>query len=98
MVPVITGGRFSGELTPNIIRKTVEEFKKWLEKEKIQNISNDIVVIDNELEDLITLVDAYVFRLYGLNENEIKIIFDSLKTSARYREKVLEHYRRLLQK
>ena len=98
MVPVITGGRFSGELTPNIIRKTVEEFKKWLEKEKIQNISNDIVVIDNELEDLTTLVDAYVFRLYGLNENEIKIIFDSLKTSARYREKVLEHYRRLLQK
>ena len=98
MVPVITGGRFSGELTPNIIRMTVEEFKKWLEKEKIQNISNDIVVIDNELEDLTTLVDAYVFRLYGLNENEIKIIFDLLKTSARYREKVLEHYRRLLQK
>ena len=95
MVPVIKGGRSLGELTPNIIRRVVEDFKKWLESEKIQDVSPDIVVIDNEIENLIAQVDAHVFKLYGLSENEVKIVLNSLKKPVSYLEKVLEHYRKI---
>jgi len=95
IVPVIKGGRFLGELTPNIIRRVIEDFKRWLENEKIRDVSPDIVVIDNEIEDLITQVDARVFKLYGLTEEEVKIVLSSLKKPASYISKVLEHYRKI---
>jgi hypothetical protein len=87
--------RRSNELTPNLIKKTKEDFEKWLKEEGIEGIESDIVKIDNEIEDLEAEIDALVFNLYGLNEDEIKIVFDSLKTPAMYQSKVLEYFRRL---
>jgi Alw26I/Eco31I/Esp3I family type II restriction m6 adenine DNA methyltransferase len=92
IVPVVSGGRFLGELTQNIVRKAIEDFKKWLESEKIQGVDPDIVVIDSEIEDLVARVDAYVFKLYGLTSDEAKTILKSLGKPQSYIEKTLRYY------
>jgi hypothetical protein len=92
MVPVVRGGRFLGELTQNIVRKAIEDFKKWLESEKIQGVDPDIVVVDSEIDDLVARVDAYVFKLYGLTSDEARTILKSLGKSQSYIEKTLRYY------
>jgi type I restriction-modification system DNA methylase subunit len=92
MVPVVRGGRFLGELTQNIVRKAIEDFKKWLESEKIQGVDPDIVVIDSEIDDLVARVDAYVFKLYGLTSDEARTILKSLGKPQSYIEKTLRYY------
>jgi type I restriction-modification system DNA methylase subunit len=95
-VPIIKEvNRSSSELTPNIVRKVKDEFEKWLKEERIEGVEADIVKIDNEIEDVEAKIDALVFKLYGLNEDEIKVVFDSLKTPAMYRSKVFEFFRKL---
>jgi hypothetical protein len=95
-VPIIKEvNKSPNELTPNMIKKTREEFEKWLEEKGIRELGADIVKIDNETEDLKARIDALVFKLYGLNEDEIKVVFDSLKTPAMYRSKVFEFFRKL---
>jgi hypothetical protein len=96
MIPFIKEvNRNPRELTPNIIKKTVNEFEEWLRQNKIKNVEADLVKIDDEIEDLEAKVDALIFKLYELDEDEIKIVFDSLKTPAMYQSKVLEFFRRL---
>lgn len=96
IIPIIKEvNKNPNELTPNIIKKAIEEFEKWLRDNEIKNIEADIVKIDNEIEDLEARIDALVFKLYGLNEDEIKIVFDSLKTPTIYQGKVLEFFKRL---
>lgn len=95
-IPIIKEvNRSSNELTPNIIKKVKDEFKKWLNEEKIEVVETDIIKIDNEIEDLEAKIDALVFKLYGLDEDEIKIVFNSLKTPTIYQDKVLEFFRGL---
>jgi uncharacterized coiled-coil protein SlyX len=95
-VPIIKEvNKSSNQLIPNIMRKVKDEFESWLQKEKIEGIEADIVKIDNEIEDIEAKIDALVFKLYELNEDEIKIVFDSLKTPTTYQIKVLEFFRRL---
>jgi len=96
MVPLIKEvNRSPNELTANIVRKVKDEFEKWLKEEKIEGIEADIVKIDNQIEDIKAEIDASVFKLYGLNEDEIKIVFDSLKTPTIYQMKVLDFFREL---
>jgi len=96
IVPVIKEvNRNSNELTPNIIKKVRDEFEDWLRQNKIENVEADIVKIDNEIEDLEARIDALVFKLYELEEEEIKLVFDSLKTSTIYQGKVFEFFRKL---
>jgi Alw26I/Eco31I/Esp3I family type II restriction m6 adenine DNA methyltransferase len=92
MVPVVRGGRFLGELTQNIVRKAIEDFKKWLESEKIQGVDPDIVVVDSDIDDLVSRVDAYVFKLYGLTSDEARTILKSLGKPQSYIEKTLRYY------
>jgi type I restriction-modification system DNA methylase subunit len=95
-IPIIKEvNRSSNELTPNIIKKVRDEFEGWLRQNKIGNMEADIVKIDNEIEDLEAKIDALVFKLYNLNQSEINIVFDSLKTPTIYQGKVLEFFREL---
>jgi len=95
-VPIVKEvNKSPNELTPNIIKMTKDEFERWLKEEISKEIEADIVKIDNEIEDLEAKIDALVFRLYELNEDEMKIVFDSLKTPAMYQGKVFEFFRRL---
>jgi len=95
-VPIIKEvNRSSNELTPNIIKKVRDEFEDWLRQNKIENVEADIVKIDNEIGDLEAEIDALVFKLYGLEEDEIKVVFDSLKTPTIYQGKVFEFFRKL---
>jgi len=95
-IPIIKEvNRSPNELTPNIVRKATDEFKRWLNEEKIGFAETDIVKIDNEIEDVEAEIDALVFKLYGLEENEVKVVFDSLKTPTIYQRKVIDYFRRL---
>jgi len=95
-IPIIKEvNKSPNELTPNIIKKATDEFKKWLNEEKIEVVETDIVKIDNEIEDIEAKIDALVFKLYGLKEDEIKVVFDSLKTSMIYQQKVLDNFKKL---
>jgi hypothetical protein len=95
-IPIIKEvNRNLNESTPNIIKKVKDEFKDWLRQNKIENVEADIVKIDNEIEELEAKIDALVFKLYGLEESEIKVVFDSLKTPTIYQYKVFEFFRKL---
>lgn len=96
VIPIIKEvNKSSNELTPNIIKKVRNEFEDWLRQNEIENVEADIVKIDNEIEDLEAKLDASVFKLYGLEEDEIKVVFDSLKTPTIYQGKVFEFFRTL---
>jgi hypothetical protein len=96
IVPIVKEvNKSSSELTSNIIKKVKDEFAEWLRQNNIVNVEADIVKVDNEIEELEAKIDAIVFKLYGLNENEIKVVFDSLKTPTIYQCKVFEFFRKL---
>ncbi|MGB9694126.1 MAG: Eco57I restriction-modification methylase domain-containing protein, partial [Fervidobacterium sp.] len=96
IIPIVKEvNRDMGELTPNVVRKSKDELKRWLKEKGIGDIEADIVKIDSEIEDLEAKIDALVCKLYGLNEDEIKIVFDALKTSAIYQNKVFEFFKAL---
>jgi len=95
-VPVIKEvNRNPSELTPNILKKVKEELQKWLGQKGTIGVDADILKIDNEIENLEAQIDALVFKLYKLNEDEIKVVFNSLKTPNLHQAKVLEFFRKL---
>ncbi|MDL1957586.1 MAG: Eco57I restriction-modification methylase domain-containing protein, partial [Candidatus Desulfofervidus auxilii] len=65
------------ESTMNIIRMVKYEFSKWLKEENIENVETDIIRVDNVIRDIDAKIDALVFKLYGLDEREIKVIFNA---------------------
>ncbi|MFQ6119872.1 MAG: hypothetical protein ACE5KE_08295, partial [Methanosarcinales archaeon] len=67
--------------TANIIKKVEYE---------LQDI--DIVQIDNDIEYIDAQIDALVFKLYGLTEEEVKVVMESLKVQNLYMQKVLEYF------
>jgi len=96
VIPIIREvNKSSKELTPNIIKKAKDEFVEWLKQNNMENVEADIVKIDNEIKNLEARLDALVFKLYGLKEDEINFVFDSLKTPTVYQSKVLEFFRKL---
>lgn len=78
--------------TVNILIKVENEFENWKVKEGLVTITSDIVTLDNELRSLIAKVDSHVFKLYGLSENEVKVVLDSLKIGSLYRDQVLKYF------
>jgi len=78
------------ELTPNIIKKAKEDFEKWKTEKNIAGVDPDIVAIKNEIDSAEAGIDALVFKLYELQENEINTVFYSLKTFSMHQAKVLE--------
>jgi len=86
--------RSPNEATPVIIKMVTDEFKRLVNLEKIKVDDADIVKIDNEIEEIEAKIDAVVFKLYEIKEDEIKTVLDSLKTFGSYREKVLNYFRK----
>jgi len=96
MIPIIKEvNRNSKELTPNIIKKVRDEFEDWLSQNKIENLQADIVNIDNDIEDLEAKLDALVFKLYKLEEDEVKAVLDALKIPTLRQSKVLQFFKKL---
>jgi hypothetical protein len=96
MIPIVKEvNRSPKEMTPNIMKKVKEDFEKWKSEKHITNVNPDIVNITNEVDNAEAEIDASVFKLYELQENEINTIFYSLKTSPMYQAKVLQIFRKL---
>ncbi|MEM3710136.1 MAG: N-6 DNA methylase [Nitrososphaerales archaeon] len=81
--------------TVNILIKVENEFENWRVKEGFTTITSDIVTLDNEIKNLTAKVDSHVFKLYGLSEDEVKVVLDSLKIKSIYRDQVLEQFKGL---
>jgi len=96
MIPIVKEvNRSPKEMTPNIMKKVKEDFEKWKSEKHVTDVNPDIVNITNEVDNAEAEIDALVFKLYGLQENEINTIFCSLKTSPMYQAKVLQVVRKL---
>jgi len=96
MIPIVKeSNKLMTELISNIINMVKQEFESWAKENKIKNIKYDITKIDNEIEDIDAKIDAYVFKLYGLNEEEVKTVLDSLKVRPSYQQRVFEHFREI---
>lgn len=55
-------------------------------------------VLESDKPDLLAELDALVARLYGLDEGDLRVLYDTFHEGADYsehRERVLEHFRRL---
>ncbi len=81
--------------TPNIMRKVREEFENMVESERNEKIEPDIVRIENEIEEVDANIDALVFRLYGLDEDEVRLVLESLNDVNSYQRKILEEFVRI---
>jgi len=79
--------RFIEDL-PIISSKSNQTLVKKIEK-KVRSLSK------NRTEDSEAEIDSIISKMYGLDENEIKIIFDGLSTPENHRSKVLEYFRKL---
>jgi len=75
-------------IQPDVIINTANIIKKV--EEELQYI--DIVHIDNSIEDIDAQIDALVFKLYGLTEEEVKVVMESLNVQGLYMQKVLEYF------
>ena len=86
------------ENTPNLLKKTMEEFKEWVKNEGLEyplERIESIVSIDNEIESVDAEIDAYVFKLYGLSKEEVDVVLDALETSESIKGKILDKYEAL---
>jgi len=96
IIPVITEvNRSSNELTPNIMAKVLDEFKKWLKEERIEKVDDDIVKIDNTIENIQAEIDALVLKFYELHEDEAQSVLNYLKMPGSYQQKVIDIIRKL---
>lgn len=77
------------ELTPNIMKRVKQEIGG---ESGDKGVETDIVEIDTKIEDEEAKIDALVFKIYGLNEGDIRTIFASLKAPTHYQAKVLAHF------
>lgn len=77
----------------NLIKGTVKKFEESIKKEDLNIKEKDIVKISNEIKDTDSQIDALVFKLYKLTEDETKIVLDSLKIPISYQQRVFKHYK-----
>ncbi|MFW5928092.1 MAG: Eco57I restriction-modification methylase domain-containing protein [Thermoplasmatota archaeon] len=71
-----------------------ELFEKNL-KEKWQKSMDVLIPLMEEIQELENEIDAFVFKLYDLDEEEIEIVLDSLETEEEIKEDILEKFRDL---
>ena len=97
LIPIVKHvNKSSRELTPNIIVKVKNELNEQLRREQVSCISPDIVNIENNIERLKAEIDALVFKLYGLNKDEINTVLDSLHLPLRYQQIVMKCFEGLI--
>jgi type I restriction-modification system DNA methylase subunit len=72
--------------TPNIMRKLKEELKK-------SSIvpASDAVQIENALEETEARIDALVFKLYGLDQDGMRLVMQDLNLLTSYQQLVMRH-------
>jgi len=80
------------EKSGNLIEGTTMRFKEWLNKQNYDIGETDIIKIDNEIQEVDNLIDAHVFKLYGLNKEEVETVLDSLNTLESIKKDILEKY------
>ena len=78
------------EKSCNLIKFTNEKFKEWLSEQNIKIEIKDIVKIENDIESLENMVDAIIFKYYGLTLNEIEVIFSTLSVKDRIKNDILK--------
>ena len=79
----------------NLIKGAKNKFEEWAKENKISKefASINLVEIDQKIEDTDAEIDANVFKLYELNEDETKVVMDSLNTPQYYQEKVFNFFK-----
>ena len=80
------------EKSGNLLKITKEKFNEWLERENFEIKKDDIVKIDNEIQEIDNLIDAHVFKLYGLTKEEVEIVLDSLNVVESVKNDILRKF------
>jgi len=80
------------EKSGNLLKITKEKFREWLEKENFKIKEENIVKIDNEIQETDNLIDAHVFKLYGLTKEEVEIVLDSLNVVESVKNDILRKF------
>lgn len=78
--------------TPNIIKMTLSSLQKHYSKSSI----NSIVEIDTRIEEYGERIDAIVYKLYDLSENEIDTTMKWLPIRRKYQQEVIQHFKSLI--
>jgi predicted transcriptional regulator len=96
VVPLIRDvyGR-SNVLTANIIKKVRDDLEKRLKEDGVEHVEPDIVKIDSDIKALEAEIDAQIFKLYELNEDNVMTILSSLKVPTTNREMIMNFFRKL---
>ena len=77
----------SSQKTPNLMVKVYDEFSKVSSSK-----TDSLVKMENGIEDAEAQIDALVFKLYGLEKNEMNSILDSLSLPPSYQSRVNDYF------
>ena len=79
-------------IKPNITENTINIMEKVKEENKSTDLDEvNIGTIDSDITDLEVKNDANIFKLYGLTNKEMNVIFQSLNISFSYQQLVSKH-------
>ena len=76
----------------NLIKYSYEKFNDWKLENGITTEVNDAIELERRLENLESEVDARVLKYYRLTIPEIEVIFTTLMTGERIKNKVIEKF------
>ena len=76
----------------NLITYSIEKFNGWKTENGITIEIEDIVELESRIENLESEVDARVLKYYSLTLPEIEVIFTTLMTGERIKNKVIEKF------
>jgi len=81
----------------NLIKGTENKFKEWAKENKVSKelATINLSEMEHDIEETDAKIDANVFKLYELDEEEIKTVMDSLSTPQYYQEKVFNFFKKL---
>jgi hypothetical protein len=89
-IPVIQPNTY--ENSQNLIKGATKKFEEWRTKQNIKLKTKDVLYVENEIHELENQLDAYVFKLYGLDRNEIEIVLDKLGFNDSLKEDILHKF------
>jgi len=79
----------------NLVKGSTKKFEDWLKQQKYEIKDIDIIKIDNQIKDIDNQINANVFRLYGLNKNEVETVLDSLGVLKSIKSDILFKFEKL---
>ncbi len=82
----------------NLIKLSKERCKNWISDEDIKTKLKDPIQLDDTVQNLENLIDAYVFKYYDLTIEDMSLVLGSLNTMESIKNDIIKKYENIILK